>query len=472
MRIRLIFPKRELRDMETIIKNHLVPSETLTAIAAVTPPHHEIEIVDENVCPLGLGDVPDLVGITVYTFLAPRAYELARHYRARGAHVVLGGLHVTGAPHDAMEHADTLFIGEAEALWPTFLVDLERGAPRRVYGPAFPSDLDALPLPRKALLDRHRYLTTASVSGSRGCPHRCRYCFNSVEPKAPFRHRSVESIIDQVTCEGDDYVIFFDDNLTVNRRFALDLCAELGKLRVRWRCAASIDLGYDEELVGEMARGGCDAIFIGFESVNPGSMSESAKFHNRTGDYAKLIRVFQRNGILINAAFVFGFDHDGLGVFRDTIDFAIANRLTSVNFHILTPFPGTPLFARLEAEGRILTRDWARYDTGHVVFRPKQMTPEQLLEGIRWAYREFYSWRSILRRLPVREPQYALRSLVFNLALKKVDWLWRILRRAGLLYQAFHLYQTLGGLSAAFLRVLRRAPTFGRQRHPEPIRSA
>jgi radical SAM superfamily enzyme YgiQ (UPF0313 family) len=443
MRLKLIFPKRELRDTETVIKHHLVPSETLTAIAAMTPFQHTVEIVDENIQPLDMEDTPDLVGITVYTFVAPRAYALARHFRARGAHVVLGGLHVTSIPEEAMVHADTIFIGEAEALWTTFLHELEQGRPRRVYGPAFADALDGLPQPRKALLAKNRYLTLASVGGSRGCPYRCAYCFNSVEPKPSYRRRSVQSIAHQIQSEGDDYYIFFDDNFAIEPNFTLDLCRELRRLGIKWRCAASINLGYDETLVRTMAESGCDSIFIGFESINPGSLDGASKHHNRRQDYERLIRVFQCNGMLINAAFVFGFDDDTPEVFRETVLFAIKNKLTSINFHILTPFPGTPLFRKLEEEGRILTRDWGQYDTGHVVFRPKHLTPDELLAGYRWAYKEYYSWRNILRRVEAKDLQYGLRTLVFNIALKKMDWIWMILHRCRLLYTAFHLYRRI-----------------------------
>ena len=441
MNIKLIFPGRKLRDTEMVVKNHLVPSETLTSIAALTPDRHNLRIVDENVEDLDLDDTPDLVGITVYTFLAPRAYEIADHYRARGVYVVLGGLHVTGAPADALPHADTIFIGEAEGAWTLFLSEFERGRASLIYSPDFVQDLDAFPPPRKEQLDHRKYLTTASVSASRGCPHRCDYCFNSVSPKAPYRQRSVASIVDQIKREGDGYVIFFDDNFAISKTFARELCQEIKKLGIRWRCAASIDLGYDEEFVELMAASGCESIFIGFESVNAGSLDEASKHHNRRQDYEALIKVFQKNEILINAAFVFGFDSDGPDVFKTTVDFATRNRLTSVNFHILTPFPGTRLFERLTDEKRILTHNWGKYDTGHVVFEPKRMTPEQLHKGYQWVYREFYTWRSILKRLPKKSSRFAFRSLVFNIGLKKMDWAWFALRRLNLLYWAFHLYR-------------------------------
>jgi radical SAM superfamily enzyme YgiQ (UPF0313 family) len=184
-------------------------------------------------------------------------------------------------------------------------------------------------------------------------------------------------------------------------------------------------------------------VFVGFESINAGSLDESSKHHNRACDYPRLIKVFQHHELLINAAFVFGFDHDTPDVFRDTVDFAVANRLTSINFHILTPFPGTPLFKRLDAAGRILTYDWSKYDTGHVVFEPMHMTAQQLIDGYRWVYREFYSLGSIVRRIPQQGLRFGFRTLLFNLALKKIDPVWMLLRRLGLLSRAFQTYQTL-----------------------------
>lgn len=440
MKIKLIFPGRKLRETETVIKHNLVPSETLTAVAAATPAGHEVTLVDEGVQPLDLDDRPDLVGITVYTFLAPRAYEIADHYRARGVHVVLGGLHVTSIPEDARPHADTLILGEAETVWPQFLRDMEGGSPQRVYGPVFPGDLDALPLPRKELARCAAYMTTASITATRGCPHLCSFCHNNVRPKAPYRRRSIESIASQVAREGDGYYIFFDDNLTVDKDFVRRLCRALKPLGVRWRCATNIALAYDEELVRLMAESGCDGVFIGFESVNTLSLSESGKRQNHTRDYERLIGVFHRNRILITGSFIFGFDHDGPDVFRGTVRFAIRNRIGSVTFHILTPFPGTDLFRRLDGEGRLITRDWGLYDTGHAVFRPANMTAEQLDAGYRRAYREFYSWPSILRRLTWTDVRFAAHTLAFNIALHRVGVFWRLLRSLGLLRRAFHLY--------------------------------
>lgn len=450
MRIKLIFPGRKMRNLEIRGKNHLIPSETLTTLAAVTPPQHEVTIEDENVQRLHLGDPPDVVGITVYTFLARRAYEIADHYRAKGVYVVLGGLHVTGWPEEALRHADTVAVGEGDTIWPQFLADFEAGHPKPMYRASEAVSLDALPLPRKDLLDARRYLSTASVSATRGCPYHCQYCFNSVDGASPFRKRSIRSIIRQIEAmrdAGQRYIIFFDDNLTVDRKFARALCKALKGVGVRWRCAASIEVAYDGELLHLMAESGCESLFIGLESVNSRSLVESSKTQNRVRDYEQLIRAIKQHGIMINASFVFGFDHDDPTVFQETLDFAVRNKIDSINFHILTPYPGTVLFKRLEAEERILTYDWDQYDTAHVVFRPARMTVEELERGYVWIYKEFYSWLNILRRIPDGSLEQKIRFLVFNIALKKANWAWEILIRLNLLSLLFRIYWRLLGAS-------------------------
>lgn len=422
MHVKLIFPGRPIRPLEIRSKNHLIPSETLAALAAVTSAPHTVEIADENVAPLDLNDNPDVVGITVYTFLAPRAYQIADAYRARGIPVALGGLHVTGMPEEALEHADAIFIGEADETWPLFLQDVAQGRERRIYEQGHSTNIAAIPRPNHALLDRPRYLSTASVSATRGCPYGCAYCFNSVNKNyANFRKRPIAAVVEEIQrhkTNGDHYVVFFDDNLMVDKVYGRALCQALLPLGIRWRCASSIELGYDEETVKLMAQAGCESVFIGLESINSDSLTESFKYHNPRQDYRKLVDVFHRSGLMINASFVFGFDHDDRDVFSRTVEFALAAKLASINFHIVTPYPGTPFFERLEREGRILKRDWSLYDTAHVVFQPQQMTPDELQTGYQWAYQEFYKWSNIFKRMPEGLTQKT-RFLAFNIGLKK-----------------------------------------------------
>jgi len=233
--------------------------------------------------------------------------------------------------------------------------------------------------------------------------------------------------------------VFFDDNLMVDKAYGKALCRALIPLRVRWRCASSIELGYDQETVKLMAQAGCESVFIGLESINAKSLQESFKHQNIRQDYPQLIDVFHQNGIMINSSFVFGFDHDTKDVFAQTLEFAVAVKLASINFHILTPYPGTTLFRRFVAEGRILTYMWDKYDTAHVVFQPSQMSPEELQEGYYWIYKEFYSWPNILKRMPdgiTQKPRF----LSFNIGLKKMNKLWDFLIRRNMLSHAFRVY--------------------------------
>ncbi len=233
MHIKMIFPGRPIRPLEIRSKNHLIPSETLIALAAVTPPNHTVEIHDENVKPLKTDDFPDLVVITVYTFLAPRAYEIADIYRLKGIRVAMGGLHITGMPEEALLHADTIFIGEADYTWPAFLRDLESGQPKTIYQQDMSTDISMIPRPRRDILDAKRYLSTASVTATRGCPYSCTYCFNSVNKNySRFRTRPVESVIEEIKSHirnGHNYIVFFDDNLMVDKEYGRRLCMALCK---------------------------------------------------------------------------------------------------------------------------------------------------------------------------------------------------------------------------------------------------
>jgi len=358
----------------------------------------------------------------------------------------LGGLHVTGMPEEAQKHADTIFIGEADYSWPEFLKDLESDKPQTVYIQQTSTNISAIPRPRRDLLDSRRYLSTASITATRGCPYSCAYCFNSVNKNySRFRTRPVESVIDEIKNHiknGNRYVVFFDDNLMVDKEYGRELCRALIPLNIRWRCASSIELGYDEETVRLMAAAGCENVFIGLESIYKESLHESSKFHNHSENYLDLIHTFHKNGIMINASFVFGFDHDDSGVFERTVKFAVDAKLASINFHIVTPYPGTPLFKKLENENRILTYDWNKYDTAHAVFKPAQMSPEELEYGYKWVYKEFYSWPNILKRMPEGLTQKP-RFLAFNAFLKKANPIWEAMIRANILAPAFKTYHAI-----------------------------
>jgi len=383
-------------------KSALFPPLSLAVVAALTPDDWEVSLVDEAVEPVDLDRVAgaDLVGITVMTPLAPRAYELTTELRRRGVRVVLGGLHPTALPEEAAQHADAVVVGEAEGVWRHVLADAARGHLRRIYGPAPRPDLTRLPFARRDLFREGAYLTTATVQTSRGCPFSCDFCSVTRFFGRTYRCRPVAEVVREVSSLGSRLVFFVDDNIFGAPSRARELFLRLAPLRLRWVGQASINIARNLELLKLAARSGCRGLFIGLESLVPDNLRRVGKsLLNRVADYREAVARIQGHGIGVEGAFIFGLDHDDPGVFARTVEFAHKVRLAAAQFGILTPFPGTPLRNRLERERRILDRDWGRYTISNVVFRPLGMSPEALQEGFEWAYRTFYSYSSIIGRL-------------------------------------------------------------------------
>lgn len=407
-------------------KHVLTPSLALTSIAAATPDGWTVRYWDENLLqgPPPLAPFPSVVGITVHLTFARRAYELARYYRERGAKVVLGGLHVTSCPEEAAPHADTLAIGEGVALWRQILLDHERGELRPRYARDFDGPFRFDPSPRRELVPEEAFLTTTSLIATRGCHNRCGFCYLATEGlRMPYELRDPTDVAAEWRAAGTPYAVFLDNNLSSSRSYLRRLCRELEPLERIWSAAVSIDVTDDPSLVREMALSGCTAVFVGFESLNVQNLRDAAKKTPAPDDYARRVEILHDHGIAVNGSFVFGFDHDGPDVFRRTLGFIEAVRLECATFHILTPYPGTPLFRRLEREGRLLHRDWELYDTSHVVFRPARMTADELQEGYAAAYSELFSAASIWRRRPRRMsevPAYLAMSTLY----KRSNALW------------------------------------------------
>jgi radical SAM superfamily enzyme YgiQ (UPF0313 family) len=368
-------------------KHVLTPSLAMTAVAGATPDHWEVRYWDENLLqgPPPLDPFPEVVGISVHLTFAKRAYELARWYRQWGAKVVLGGLHVLTAPEEAGEFADALAIGEGVQLWPQILADVEAGALAPVYRGNYRKPYRDDPPPRRDLLPRHGFLTTSSVIATRGCHNRCGFCYLSTQGlHMPYRLRDVEQIVAELTSDGQPYAVFVDNNLGSRPDYLRELCRALKPLDIIWSAALTIDVTDDPALVREMALAGCTGVFIGFESLNVDNLEAARKRTPVPDDYARRVRILRDHGIQVNGSFVLGFDHDGPDVFEKTVAWIEANRLECATFHILTPYPETPLFKEMEAQRRIVHRDWTLYDTAHVVFEPKLLTAEQLINGYQW----------------------------------------------------------------------------------------
>lgn len=413
-------------------KHVLTPSLALTSIAGATPEHWTVRYWDENLLqgPPPHDPFPFVVGLTVHLTFARRAYELARWYRTRGAIVVMGGLHVVSCPDEVAPHADAIAIGEGVQLWPRILADIERGDLRARYHGSFtrPAYRDDPP-PRRHVLPRQGFLTTASLIATRGCHNRCGFCYLATDGlSVPYQTREPEQIVREFVDSGEPYAVFIDNNLGSKPAYLRRLCTAMRSADRIWSAAVSIDITDHPDLVREMALAGCTGVFIGFESLSGRNLDDAGKKTPRPDDYARRVDILHRYGIQVNASFVFGFDEDRPDVFERTVEWVEENRIECATYHILTPYPGTPLFRQLEAERRILHRDWTRYDTAHVVFRPRRMTPQQLQDGYAWCYRRTFSLASIWRRRPAALSQ-VLPYLVMSLLYKKTNWLWPFLIR-------------------------------------------
>jgi radical SAM superfamily enzyme YgiQ (UPF0313 family) len=412
-------------------KHVLTPSLALTSIAGATPSHWEVRYWDENLLqgPPPSDPFPQVVGITVHLTFARRAYELADWYRARGARVVLGGLHVLSCPEEAAAHADAIAVGEGVQLWPRILDDIEQGRLKRRYDGSYRRPYREDPPPRRSILPRESFLTTTSIIATRGCHNRCGFCYLSTSGlDMPYHVRDPEQVAAEIEADGQPYAVFVDNNLGSRPEYLRRLCRALGPLERIWSAAVTIDVTDDPSLVREMALAGCTGVFVGFESLTDENLVEARKKTPLAIDYARRVRILHDFGIQVNGSFVLGFDHDGPSVFERTTAWIEEQRLECSTFHILTPYPGTPLFAKMEAEGRILHRDWNLYDTANVVFRPERMSPEELAEGYAFCYEQLFSHRSIWRRRPT-DARAVLPYLAMSYLYKRSNFLWHGLIR-------------------------------------------
>ena len=404
MKILLISPKGPLyRHKGGIFKKSLrYQPLTLTTLAALIPPelNAEVELIDEGIQEIP-GDLQaDLIGMTLITGTARRSYELARRFRDRGIPVVLGGPHVTLLPDEALENADAICSGYSETSWPQLLRDFAAGRMQRHYRqePQLRLD-DDLPFPRRELFDGKNFLTQAVFEATRSCAHDCEFC---VAPAAWGRkqwQRPVEWVIEDIRRVGQQKILFVDLNLVSDIAYAKQLFEALIPLNVQWYGLSTVIIGHHPELMELMARSGCRGLLLGLETLSEAGLKETGKRFNSSVDYRKLIGDLHQLGIAVQGCFVFGLDDDTPAVFDATVQLARDAAIDLPRFAVLTPFPGTPLYHRLQAEGRILSTDWEQYDGQHVVFQPHQMSVLQLAEGHERAWKAAYRWGHIAGRL-------------------------------------------------------------------------
>ncbi len=433
MWIKLISPRMSLRPVDSAFKTHMSPPLALLILGALTPRQHCVTIADENIERVRHNDRPDLVGITVKVDTAHRSYEIARQYRERGVPVVLGGIHPTSCPEANLPHCDALVIGEAEEVWPELLRDAEAGCLKRTYRRDRPLDMSKTPIPRWELVAGKNYLFTNTLVAGRGCPWQCEFCYNSGENfSRGYQMKPIENILAEIASLGVRHVMFIDDNFIGNPDSARRLVEALMPLGLTWHTAVSADIGRHEDLLDMMAESGCKSLFIGFETIRPDNLVSCRKRQNHVGEYDRTIAAIHDRGMMVDASLVFGFDGDTADVFEQTMDWLISRKIETMTSHIMTPYPGTPLYDHLLRQGRIIDFDLRHYNTSNVVFRPARMSPELLREGYLWMYREFYSWRGIWDRLP--ETADRLRPyLAFNLVYRKAAPVAWVISRLGLM---------------------------------------
>jgi radical SAM superfamily enzyme YgiQ (UPF0313 family) len=430
------------------IKYALFPPLGLATLAGYLDEDDQVTIQDEHVEVLDLDDDPDLVVIQVYITSAYRAYELADHYRAKGAHVCLGGLHVTSNPHEAAQHADTIFLGPGEDTWPAFLQDWRAGHPGKCYQSQVRTLLGLPPI-RRDLIKRHLYLVPNSIVVSRGCPHTCDFCYKEAffQGGKSFYTQEVDAALREIERLPGRHLYFLDDHLFGNPRFATALFDGMHGMGRLWQAAGTVATVQKPGLMEKASASGLRSLFVGFETLNEGNLIAQNKTQNLRKDYQAAIKRLHDLGIMVNASFVFGMDEDDETVFQRTVEWAIQQGIETATFHILTPYPGTALHARMKAQGRITSWNWDRYDTRHAVFQPLKMSPETLEAGYWQAYRDFYRWDAIFKSAWTKDsPTGRLRHLAYAGGWKKFEPVWDWVIRAQRVAHFLPLLETVLGM--------------------------
>jgi radical SAM superfamily enzyme YgiQ (UPF0313 family) len=427
MRIELINPNNSfnaanIRFLQKGLFNSLKakaysPSLNLCMIAAYTPRDIEVSITDECVSAIDFNKKVDLVGITCLTATAPRAYEIADAFRERGVKVVMGGIHVSTLPDEALQHCDSVVIGEAEGLWEKVIQDFRRERLKSKYQNGSFVDLRGLPIPRRDLLDPKDYVTVNTVQTTRGCPFNCSFCSVKLFNGGRYRFRPVEDVVEEIKTLPSKNVFFVDDTILNQRERTKKLFKALIPLRIRWGSQSTILIAEDDELLELAARSGCLGFAIGLESFSRNTLDEMGKNFNRPEHFHRLIRKIKSYGMIVWGSFVLGFDRDDEGSIRHTIEMARTSKLDFACFNFLTPLPGTEVYQQLVREKRLNNRNWADYNMANLVFEPTRMSGETLEREMRNAWLDFYSLKAICKRLGFRWKKFHPFIWLINLAL-------------------------------------------------------
>ena len=425
------------------IKYSLFPPLGLLTLAAYLSDSDEIEICDEHTQKLNLDDRPDLVVIQAYITSAYRAYTIADSYRSKGVYVAIGGLHPTALPDEVKQHCDSVFTGPGEDTFPQFLRDFRNGEPKPFYR-STQRDLTDSPVPRRDLLKRELYLAPNSIVVSRGCPHSCDFCYKDgfYRGGKSFYTAQLDRSIAEIDAMPGRHLFFLDDNIFGSPAYASSLFDAIKGMNRVWQAAGTVAGILNEPLIEKAAESGLRSLFVGFETLSAANLRSYNKLQNLNREYTEAIRRLHSLGVMVNASFVFGMDGDDPDVFKRTVEWAINNGIETATFHILTPYPGTALYDRMVRENRMVSTNWDDYDTRHVVFRPAGMTAEQLQDGYRQAYRDFYSWSSILRSAGAHDSLTdKARHLIYSAGWKKFEFLWAPIIKLKLVQKALPILE-------------------------------
>lgn len=378
---------------------HYAPLTLTTLAAGIDRKYsNDIKIFDETIESIPLDIDADIIGITTITGTAPRCYKYSEFFRKKGIPVIMGGTHPTLMPYESTQYCDSVVIGQGEFLWDEILKDFKNNNLKKIYNGHKPYE-KKYPIPKRDLMDMKKFITGNSIEATKGCVNDCFFCAVYAVNRGVHYKREVKDVIMELEKMKGKNVIFVDVNLVADKEYAKILFKEMIPLKKWWFGLSTADVINDEELFKIMIKSGCKGLLIGFEAVNESSLSEMNKNHNKKIDYSYLMKKMHDNGISVNGTFCFGTDSDNKDVFKRTVDKVIELKIDLPRYSIMTPFPGTKLYETLESENRIFERNWAMYDVQHCVFKPKNMSPQELDEGNIWAWEETYKNLSIAKRI-------------------------------------------------------------------------
>lgn len=420
--VHLINPKaRSFTNRPVYINRALYsPLAGLLTVAALIPRNrYEVFLTDENIESIDFDRHADLVGISAMTSYVNRAYEIADRFRARGVPVIMGGVHPSFMPDEALQHADAVVVGEAERVMPRILADLEKGRVRGIYKADRLHSLAGLPVPRYDLLKSNRYLTSSFVQTSRGCHHGCTFCAEHLMNGLRFRFRPIEDVLQEIDACENRVIAMNDADFFGSPKRAAALMKALKPRGIRWQAGVDSRNATDESLLDLAAQSGCYMLSIGFESISRKSLESVHKLQNHPEKFRRLIKKIQSRGILVFGLFMFGFDHEDASVFQRTANFAVDAGLDVCAFSLLTPYPGTLIWFEMLRRKRIVSFDWDNYDQGHMVYSPSHLSTDQISRGYIDAYRRFYALPAMMRRLFSNRPRHMFYWGAYNLFFRK-----------------------------------------------------